>query len=121
MPYLELSLRCTEAEQPRYENALDDVGALSVTLLDADASTPNERALLEPGVGELPLWPHITLLACGHSHVPRAVRLESDLLIVNPGAESPVPLSAVADVQLAVGPAEVRQKLGLTKRAPLAA
>ena len=26
------------------------------------------------------------LLACGHSHVPRAVRLESDLLIVNPGA-----------------------------------
>jgi HAE1 family hydrophobic/amphiphilic exporter-1 len=30
-------------------------------------------------------------------------------LIVNPGAESPVPLSAVADVQLAVGPAEVRR------------
>ena len=39
MPYLELSLRCTEAEQPRYENALEDVGALSVTLLDADADT----------------------------------------------------------------------------------
>jgi HAE1 family hydrophobic/amphiphilic exporter-1 len=30
-------------------------------------------------------------------------------LIVNPGADSPVPLSAVADVQLAVGPAEVRR------------
>jgi len=30
-------------------------------------------------------------------------------LIVNPGAESPVPLSAVADVQLSVGPAEVRR------------
>jgi len=30
-------------------------------------------------------------------------------LIVNPGAASPVPLSAVADVQLAVGPAEVRR------------
>ena len=34
--------------------------------------------------GRIP--PHIGLLACGHSHVPRAVRLESDLLIVNPGA-----------------------------------
>jgi len=30
-------------------------------------------------------------------------------LIVNPGAAYPVPLSAVADVQLAVGPAEVRR------------
>jgi HAE1 family hydrophobic/amphiphilic exporter-1 len=30
-------------------------------------------------------------------------------LIVNPGADSPVPLSAVADVQLATGPAEVRR------------
>ena len=37
MPYLELSLRSTEAEQPRYERALEDVGALAVTLLDADA------------------------------------------------------------------------------------
>lgn len=61
MPYLELSLRCTEAEQPRYENALDDVGALSVTLLDADADTGNERAILEPGVGETPLWKALVL------------------------------------------------------------
>ena len=29
---------------------------------------------------------HIRLLACGHSHVPRAVRWGSDLLIVNPGS-----------------------------------
>lgn len=63
MPYLELSLRCTEAEQPRYENALDDVGALSVTLLDADADTGNERAILEPGVGETPLWKALVLTA----------------------------------------------------------
>ncbi|KRA54516.1 ribosomal protein L11 methyltransferase [Pseudoxanthomonas sp. Root65] len=63
MPYLELSLRCTEAEQPRYENALDDVGALSVTLLDADADTGNERAILEPRVGETPLWKALVLTA----------------------------------------------------------
>ena len=32
------------------------VGALAVTLLDADADSGNERAILEPGVGETPLW-----------------------------------------------------------------
>jgi len=63
MPYLELALRCTEAEQPRYEHALEDVGALSVTLLDADADTGNEHAILEPGVGETPLWKSLVLTA----------------------------------------------------------
>ncbi|WP_312317425.1 50S ribosomal protein L11 methyltransferase [Stenotrophomonas sp.] len=63
MPYLELTLHCTEATQPRYENALDDVGALAVTLLDADADTSNERAILEPGVGETPLWNDLVLSA----------------------------------------------------------
>jgi len=63
MPYLELSLRSTEAEQPRYERALEDVGALSVTLLDADADTPNERAILEPGVGQTPVWKSLVLTA----------------------------------------------------------
>jgi predicted phosphodiesterase len=32
------------------------------------------------------LAPHITLLACGHSHVARSVRTVSGLLIVNPGS-----------------------------------
>lgn len=63
MPYLELSLHCSESEQPRYEHALEDVGALAVTLLDADAETPNERAILEPGVGEMPVWGEIALSA----------------------------------------------------------
>ncbi|MBD9535641.1 50S ribosomal protein L11 methyltransferase [Stenotrophomonas sp. STM01] len=63
MPFLELTLRCTETTQPRYENALDDVGALAVTMLDADADTSNERAILEPGVGETPLWNDLVLTA----------------------------------------------------------
>ncbi|MFZ5636522.1 MAG: 50S ribosomal protein L11 methyltransferase [Pseudomonadota bacterium] len=63
MPYLELSLRCRETEQPRYEHALEDIGALAVTLLDADAETPNERAILEPGVGEMPIWGEVALTA----------------------------------------------------------
>ncbi|SBV36894.1 methylase for 50S ribosomal subunit protein L11 [uncultured Stenotrophomonas sp.] len=63
MPFLELTLRCTEATQPRYENALEDVGALAVTMLDADADTSNEHAILEPGVGETPLWNELVLTA----------------------------------------------------------
>lgn len=63
MPFLEISLRCRESEQPRYERALDDVGALAVTMLDADADTGNEHAILEPGVGETPLWQSLVLTA----------------------------------------------------------
>lgn len=63
MPWLELSLTIRAEQQPRVEEALDDLGALSVTLQDADAETPDEQAIFEPGVGELPLWPTITLHA----------------------------------------------------------
>jgi ribosomal protein L11 methyltransferase len=63
MPFLELTVRCREAEQPRYEHALEDVGALAVTMLDAEIDTPNERAILEPGVGQTPLWDEIALTA----------------------------------------------------------
>ena len=63
MPFLELSLTARHAQQPHVEEALDDLGALSVTLRDADAETPDEQAIFEPGVGELPLWPTITLSA----------------------------------------------------------
>ena len=63
MPYLEITLRCGQAEQPRFEHAFEDVGALAVTLLDADSDTPNERAILEPGVGETPLWGELVLTA----------------------------------------------------------
>ena len=63
MPFLELTLVCRETEQPRYEHALEDVGALAVTLLDADADTSNEHAIFEPGVGETPLWGTLTLSA----------------------------------------------------------
>jgi ribosomal protein L11 methyltransferase len=63
MPFIELVLCCRQSEQPRYESALEDVGALAVTLLDADADTSNEHAILEPGVGETPLWDDVQLSA----------------------------------------------------------
>lgn len=63
MPFLELTVRCPQSEQPRREHALEDVGALAVTLLDAEAGTNDEQAILEPGVGETPLWQTLALSA----------------------------------------------------------
>jgi ribosomal protein L11 methyltransferase len=86
MPFLELTLRCREAEQPRYENALEDVGALAVTMLDADADTDNEHAILEPDVGETPLWDSLTLTAL-FPHDTDALLLLSALEAFDPALE----------------------------------
>lgn len=63
MPWLQLTLPVSQAEHPRFESALEDAGALSVTLADADAETPDEEAIFEPGVGETPLWQQMMLTA----------------------------------------------------------
>ena len=86
MPYLELSLRCSEAEQPRYERALDDVGAVAVTLLDADADTGNEAAILEPGVGETPIW-HSVALSALFPHDADGLLLLAALEAFDPGLD----------------------------------
>ena len=86
MPFLELSLQCRESEQPRYERALEDVGALAVTLLDADAETPDERAILEPGVGETPLWRELALSAL-FPHDADALLLLAALESFDPGLD----------------------------------
>lgn len=80
MPFLELSLPCTEAQQPRYERALESVGALAVTLADAHADAPDEQAIFEPGVGETPLWHDLVLTALFEAGTPR------DLLLYALGA-----------------------------------
>ncbi|HQX66243.1 MAG TPA: 50S ribosomal protein L11 methyltransferase, partial [Dokdonella sp.] len=72
MTWLELSLTLRADQQQAVEEALDDVGALAVTLLDADADTGNERAILEPGVGETPLWSLIMLSALFEADVDRS-------------------------------------------------
>ena len=63
VPFLELSLTLHATQQTSVEAALEDLGALSITLQDADADTPDERAIFEPGVGETPLWKDIVLQA----------------------------------------------------------
>ena len=55
MPWLELSIRCSRRDWPRIEAALEELGALSVTLLDA-----HDEPILEPGPGETPLWRELT-------------------------------------------------------------
>ncbi len=63
MAWLELSIPCTAELEARFQSALDDVGALSVTLMDAHLDAPDEEAIFEPGVGETPLWQEMTLIA----------------------------------------------------------
>ena len=63
MAWLELSVTLRAEQQAQVEAALEDLGALAVTLSDANADTPDERAIFEPGVGETPLWQALTLQA----------------------------------------------------------
>ena len=71
MPFLEISLIVPLKQQPSVEEALEELHSLSITLRDADAETPDEQAIFEPGVGELPLWPTITLNALFDQHTDR--------------------------------------------------
>jgi ribosomal protein L11 methyltransferase len=72
MPWLELSLTLPAAHQPACEAALEELGALSVTLQDADAETPDERAIFEPGVDQTPLWNRVVLTALFENDADRA-------------------------------------------------
>jgi ribosomal protein L11 methyltransferase len=63
MPYLQLELPCRRDAQPRIERALEDAGALSMTLQDAHLDAADEQAIFEPGVGETPLWEELRLQA----------------------------------------------------------
>lgn len=60
MAHLELTLESPPQAQPRLEDTLEQLGALAVTLMDADLDTPDEQAILEPGVNETPLWRRVT-------------------------------------------------------------
>jgi ribosomal protein L11 methyltransferase len=72
MPWLELSLTLHATQQTSVEAALQDLCALSITLQDANAETPDERAIFEPGVGETPLWNTIVLQALFSAEADRA-------------------------------------------------
>jgi ribosomal protein L11 methyltransferase len=77
MPFLELVIPCTEADQPRHERALESVGALAVTLADAHADAPDEQAIFEPGVGQTPLWGEMELTALFEGGTPPELLLHA--------------------------------------------
>ncbi len=91
MPFLELTLHCIQSDYQRIEAALEELGALSVTLMDADAATPDERAILEPGVGAMPLWAALTLTALFDAdanrdalmHALEAIAPDADLAVAS--------------------------------------
>ncbi len=58
MGWLQLRLVATADRVEAVEDALLAIGALSVTLADH-----RDVPILEPGVGETPLWPEVDLVA----------------------------------------------------------
>ena len=64
MGWLELSIEVEQRSLSRVEAALEDLEAASITLLDAE-----DHPILEPGPGEMPLWPQVTIRALFHDHV----------------------------------------------------
>ncbi|AVQ00136.1 50S ribosomal protein L11 methyltransferase [Ahniella affigens] len=58
MNWIEISFDVRSDGLSRVEQALEDLGAVSVTLLDAE-----DHPILEPGVGETPVWPMTTVRA----------------------------------------------------------
>ena len=58
MPWLQVRLAITPEQAATYEEALLDVGAVSVTFMDAE-----DQPIFEPDLGTTPLWSHTHLLA----------------------------------------------------------
>lgn len=58
MPWLQVRLAITPEQASFYEDALLDVGAVSVTFMDAE-----DQPIFEPDLGTTPLWSHTHLLA----------------------------------------------------------
>jgi ribosomal protein L11 methyltransferase len=82
MSWLELSVRVSRQNAPLVESLLQNEPVLALTLTD-DADDP----VLEPGVGETPLWPSVcvTALFSGDTTVEPLTRLLSLL----PGVDRP--------------------------------
>jgi len=67
MAWLELSLIVAADRQADVEAALEDLGALAVTLLDAE-----DHPIFEPAPGETPMWPQIAMSALFEADSDRA-------------------------------------------------
>jgi ribosomal protein L11 methyltransferase len=82
MSWLELSVRVSRQHAPLVERLLQNEPVLALTLTD-DADDP----VLEPGVGETPLWPAVCVTALFSGDTP--VESLSRILSLVPGIDRP--------------------------------
>jgi len=82
MSWLELSVRVTRQNAPLVESLLENEPVLALTLTD-DADDP----VLEPGVGETPLWPSVCVTALFSGDTP--VEPLARMLSLVPGVDRP--------------------------------
>lgn len=82
MPWLQVRLAISPEQAETYEDALLEVGAVSVTFMDAE-----DQPIFEPDLNTTPLWTHTHLLALFEAHAePASVFAHLQLLT---GAELP--------------------------------
>jgi len=79
MPFLQLTLSLGARDPSEVEDALFEAGASSVTLQDA-ADDP----ILEPGPGEMPMWPTVTVRALFDATAPRQPILNAVRKVLGP-------------------------------------
>ncbi len=82
MSWLELSVRVSRQNAPLVESLLQNEPVLALTLTD-DADDP----VLEPGVGETPLWPSVCVTALFSGDTP--VEALTHMLSLVPGVDWP--------------------------------
>ena len=82
MSWLELSVRVSRQNAPLVESLLQNEPVLALTLTD-DADDP----VLEPGVGETPLWPSVCVTALFSGDTP--VESLAQILSLVPGVDRP--------------------------------
>jgi len=82
MTWLELSVRVTRQHAPLVETLLQNEPVLALTMTD-DADDP----VLEPGVGETPLWPSVCVTALFDGETP--VEPLTHILSLVPGVDWP--------------------------------
>ena len=88
MPWLQVRLAITPEQAETYEDALLEVGAVSVTFMDAE-----DQPIFEPDLGTTPLWSHTHLLALFEADTD-PVNLVAHLELLT-GAELPEHLAEV--------------------------
>lgn len=86
MSWLEVSVQVSKEKAPLVEQLLENQSVLALTLTDS-ADDP----VLEPGVGETPLWPSVCITALFDANQPREPL--SRLLSLVPGIDRPQQVS----------------------------